>query len=298
MRLCFTADKPMEASSRPGKLPRYWSATLACFTGAGVIYALWIVGAPLWESSPPRTEDPKFSAMPPRPVRSPVTSSPVLTHIPGSDSSVSPSAQMLHLVHTTLGRNAREGLAQLGVDPRHPQTFRTGALLENGSTLFEVYGDHVVLTNGTRRAVLYTQTTGSHAPEGDVALYTVGRQSAAASVAAPTATQRPPVTPATYLKAAPAYDGDQLVGLRVYPGPQGESFRAWGLEPDDVISAVDGVSVALAGPSSIWLQRVIDGAAVTVSVTRNGQPLTRTLDGAAIARSASDSTSVPGRSMP
>ena len=82
----------------------------------------------------------------------------------GTQVSISPVREPLILVRTTPGRNAHEGLAQLGTSRENPQTYVAGALLLNGAQLAEIHADYVVLQRGKQSTRLYV--SGGNHPAG------------------------------------------------------------------------------------------------------------------------------------
>jgi type II secretion system protein C len=198
----------------------------------------------------------------------------------GTDSSISKDPMPLVLTGTRLGRNAREGYADIGVHALSPQTYKAGALLANGARLEEIYSDYVVLTRGAHRVRLYI--TGRSEPERprsatDVALLSVGGQ---APTKVAVASSHDVLT--DIMRASPVYDGDTLQALQLYSGTQSDAFTQLGLEPGDKVTAIEGVALKSPAEAMAQLRQLTEGAAMTVTIERGGKRQTLSLDGSAL----------------
>lgn len=212
-------------------------------------------------------------------------SGPVLVVPPtptGNDSSVSPTRRRLILVETSPGRNVREGVARLGVDPNSPQTYVAGALLVNGAKITEIYADHVVLEKDGRAVGLglIGSQTASGSSASDPLLFVGGAPPNSGPSVAPS---KDILT--DYLRPSPVFEGSKLAGYEVYAGDHAEVFAQLGLQDGDVIKAVDGAPVSDASATIRQLESLTQGRAVTASILRAGQLVTISLDGAVIAAS-------------
>jgi type II secretory pathway component PulC len=195
----------------------------------------------------------------------------------GTDSSVSPVALVLHLVATRLGRNAREGYADIGVDVHSPQTYRAGGLLANGVRIEEVHADYVILSREGQSTRLYVE---GHAPPGYEPLATaaglihVGGTSPRAVAVADTTEALTDV-----IRVSPLFDGPTFKGLQVYGNERSDAFARLGLEPGDVIHSIDGEPVRDPASAIASLRHLTEGHAVMVEVERAGQLKALSLDG-------------------
>jgi type II secretion system protein C len=203
----------------------------------------------------------------------------------GTDSSVSSVPLSLVLVATTPGRNSGEGTAKIGTDAANPQTYSAGALLANGARLAEIYTDHVVLRREGERVDLYLTGLPKTAHAKSDLLQIGGEKSQQTLVGA---TAREQLT--DYLRPAPVYDAERLVGLRVHPGNHTGLFYQFGLEGGDVITHIDSAPVTDIATSIDLLNRLLEGQAMTVSVDRKGQRKHIALNGALILASREQAT--------
>jgi len=213
---------------------------------------------------------------------------------PGSSLTAGPSAAnisslsavplALHLVATHPGRNAFEGYADVGVDPRSPQTYRVGALLANGARIEEVYSDHVVLARHGRRTNLYLEGENSRSAvsrqetiDENASMRTVGGP---ISVAAATADSHDALT--DYIRVAPVFEGDRIRSLEVYGNGRSDVFQRLGLEGGDLITEIDGAEVANQGVAVAALRQLTSGRTLSVTVLRGGDVHKVQLDGAVV----------------
>jgi len=200
----------------------------------------------------------------------------------GTDSSVSPVPLPLILVSTQIGRNSREGIARIGVDPTSPQTYTAGAILANGARLAEVYPNYVVLERGDRSVRLYVQGQGAAPTEADLGpLLTVG---GAAPPPLALAEAGPALT--DFVRPSPVFNGSAVQGFQVYAGKDASTFEALGLRDGDVIVALNGASVSNAETALALLNTLVHGSALTAEVKRGGSTETLSLDGSIIVAAA------------
>jgi type II secretion system protein C len=202
----------------------------------------------------------------------------------GNDSSVSAVPLPLHLVRTEVGRNNREGFAQIGVNARSPQTYAAGALLANGARLTEIYEHYVVLERDGRSARLYLQGEPTNdrgiASSAVTGLLTVGGTPAAAPAQINSQERL-----TDYLRPAPVFAGGQLHGYALFAGRNAEAFSQLGLQPGDVITQVNGSAVSGSSDSLTTLETLTAGEALSVVIERDGVAQSLSLNGAALKES-------------
>jgi len=277
----------MHVTSRiplPTKKPKKnrWAFGLVNALGAVTVTLIisWAIGWPslAWFQKVRVPNPAPVAIAPARPPNKPIGIAPPRPK--GNDSSVSPVALKLLLVNANPGRTLSEGTAQIGVVRESPQTYQGGAVLENGAHLAEIHADYVVLEKANRSVRLYLDPNKS-APKGsDASLAMVG--GVKPSPPAPV-TNREVLT--DYIRPSPVYEGETLVGYQVYPGDAAGPFSQMGLQPGDVITAINGTP--LNDPTSAWdaLRQLTEGIALSAAVKRHGEIVTVNLDGAIIAKS-------------
>lgn len=196
----------------------------------------------------------------------------------GSDSSISKVPLPLRLTVTRPGRNVHEGSADIGVNERSPQTYVAGAILANGARLIEIYPDHVRLEKGHRVVELYSD--GRPRPNAQAAalsdLLTVGGTQPAPA----RADSHEEIT--DYIRPSPVYSGTAVVGFQVYAGRQVGIFAQMGLQPGDVITAIDDVLLSEPQTAIEQLNRLTQGAVVSATLQRKGEQISLSLDGSVI----------------
>ncbi|MDB6107636.1 MAG: ral secretion pathway protein [Gammaproteobacteria bacterium] len=195
----------------------------------------------------------------------------------GNDSSISKVPLPLKLTVTRPGRNVHEGSADIGVNEHSPQTYVAGAILANGARLIEIYPDHVRLEKDHRVVALYREGMSRlNAQAGLSDLLTVG------------GTQAPPAQADShedltdYIRPSPVYSGTSVVGLQVYAGRQAGAFAQIGLQPGDVITAIDEVPLSELQTALEQLHRLTQGEVVAATVQRKGERISLDLDGSVI----------------
>lgn len=202
----------------------------------------------------------------------------------GNDSSVSSVPQPLILVRTQLGRNSREGFAQIGVNARSPQTYAAGALLANGARLTEIHEHYVLLERDRHSERLYLQGESRPAsvPEG---VTTAGPLTVGGTPEAPApVTSQEPLT--DYVRPSPVFVNGQLHGYALFAGRKARVFSQLGLQSGDVITQVNGTPVSANSDSLTALESLTKGEALSVVIEREGIAQTLSLDGAALQNSS------------
>ena len=264
------------------------------FVVAGVIVADvlmfertdWFERLTRWNQPAPRstliTHEPTKTG----PIGAPVTVTPMRPL--GNDSSISLIPLPLILVSTQPGRNSREGSAQIGVSARSPQTYGAGALLANDACLTEIYPHYVVLERGGRAVRLYRQGESQLTGDADPGLLTVGGTTPAAPLLV---NSHDALT--DFLRPTPTFNGATLRGYALFAGHEPAAFAQLGLEPGDVLTAINGVVVT--GPDSLAaLYTLTEGAALAVVIERHGARRSVSLDGSIVVSAiARQRTAVP-----
>lgn len=269
--------KPKRAAGRPNGW--LWLAVAA---GSGAV-VLWLSGFETWARWKSHESAVMARAVPTR--AAPTGPISVVQPTPqGTDSSVSPVPLALHLTATRLGRNNREGYADIGVNVLSPQTYAAGAVLANGALLEEIYADYVVLERDHRHTPLYIE--GHAAPAGaDPTVSSMLTVGGATPVPAAVADSRDALT--QVMRIAPVFDGDRFQALVLYPAAQSDAFTRLGLEPGDRLVAIDGIALKDSRTAIAELRQVSDGASLSVTIERGGKRQSLSLDGAAVRQAGS-----------
>lgn len=85
-----------------------------------------------------------------------------------------------------------------------------------------------------------------------------------------------------YLRPSPVYDGETLLGYQVYPGAKSAVFGQLGLQPGDVITAVDDMPLNEPAQALEMLRQLTDGAVLKLSIVRKQSRLQISADGALV----------------
>jgi general secretion pathway protein C len=150
------------------------------------------------------------------------------------------------------------------------QVYRVGTEVLPGVVLAEVHFDHVGLTRGGARELLYIDqskpapaaTTLTQTPAGPV-----GQTAPSASGALTVDAVRENIS------FVPRSENGKVTGLQVSAGVNAAPFRAAGFQPGDVITAIGGKPVSGGADAAALAARLQPGQSVAVTVNRNGQQL-------------------------
>ena len=216
----------------------------------------------------------------------------------GNDTSVSKVPLSLILVSTQPAPTLSESIALIGVDASSPQTYAGGAVLANGARIADIQREFVVLQKGGRSARLYVESTSKTAAQ------TVAQSAAVRKlieVGGPQSSA-PPLVPirevvTDYIRPAPVYENGSLSGYQVYAGSHAGVFSQWGLQPGDIVKALNHVPLTDSTSATQMFQQLAEGVAFAASVERKGQTVQLSLDGTLIAE-AERSTALSKSSGP
>jgi general secretion pathway protein C len=84
------------------------------------------------------------------------------------------------------------------------------------------------------------------------------------------------------LRPQPVFAGGSLRGYRVYPGRNRAQFARLGLQPGDLVTAVNGAALDDPNRGLEILRGIGAGTAVTLSIDRNGQQQQLSVDPGAV----------------
>lgn len=190
----------------------------------------------------------------------------------------------LVLAGTLAGRKPEEGWAILGPSQQAARVYATGATLPGGARLVAVYADRVILERGGRREYLaLPRLTGGAGPVPAAAIQRQSEPQALIDGVRELVAQNPGAV-SELLRPQPVFAGGQLRGYRIYPGRNRQQFARLGLQPGDLVTAVNGTPLDDPNRGLEALQGIGTGGAATLSVDRNGQVQQITLDVAAAAQ--------------
>jgi general secretion pathway protein C len=194
----------------------------------------------------------------------------------------------LTLAGTLAGREPEQGWAIIGASGQTARVYATGASLPGGARLFAVYPDRVILDrSGARESLLLPRLSGGAGAAGAArvsGLPAVAGQNASIADSVRQLLVQNPSAGAELLRPQPVFAGGSLRGYRVYPGRNRAQFAGLGLQPGDLVMAVNGAALDDPNRGLEILRGVGQGSAVTLTVERGGQQQQITVDPAAVAQ--------------
>lgn len=213
---------------------------------------------------------------------------------------VAATSQNLVLAGTIAGRDPEKGWAILGDSAQNAKVYGTGATLPGGARLKAVYTDRVILDlNGRLESLMLPRLSGGSGP---VQMPTARPAAApdAGSLAARVQqlTAEQPGLLGDIMRPQPVFSGGQQRGYRVYPGRNRQQFAKLGLQPGDLITAVNGAPLDDPARGMDMLRNLSAGDRVTVTIERNGQSQQVTIDASKIVADLSSQPPSPGVNPP
>jgi general secretion pathway protein C len=193
----------------------------------------------------------------------------------GDPSDAPATTANLALAGTLAGREPEHGWAIIGASGQAARVYATGASLPGGARLFAVYPDRVILDrNGARESLMLPRLSGGAG--GAVAQRPAGLAPAAASNSSIADSVRQllvqnPSAGSDLLRPQPVFAGGSLRGYRVYPGRNRAQFAGLGLQPGDLVLAVNGAALDDPNRGLEILRGIGQGSAVTLTIDRGGQ---------------------------
>jgi general secretion pathway protein C len=195
----------------------------------------------------------------------------------------------LTLSGTLAGREPEHGWAIIGANGQPARVYATGTSLPGGAKLFAVYPDRVILDrSGARESLLLPRMTvagGAPPPRMAGALPGVPQGNALADNVRRLLVQNPQAA-GDLLRPQPVFAGSSLRGYRVYPGRNRAQFSSLGLQPGDLVMAVNGAALDDPNRGLEILRGVGQGGAVNLTIERGGQQQQVTIDPSAAMQQA------------
>ncbi len=197
----------------------------------------------------------------------------------------------LTLVGTLADSDPAAGVAIIAAADGRQSAYRSGANLPGGARLRSIHSNHVVLVLNGRDEVLRLPrelaqspaipAAGATAPgSGHAPARSGGTPIAPVAVAGLetvdwTSVQQQmridPAELARQVRILPVFEGGQMVGVRLSGGANTPLLAKLGLRPDDVIVAVNGVSVLDTGRAHQVITAVASAERATVTIRRDGR---------------------------
>ncbi len=188
----------------------------------------------------------------------------------------------LALVGTLAGLDPGQGWAIIGASAQAARVYVTGATLPGGTKLLAVYPDRVILDRNGARESLALPRLSANAGATPVAYRPADTQSGSLADSVRELMAQDQSAVSELLRPQPVFAGGQLRGYRVYPGRNRGQFAKLGLQPGDLVTAVNGAQLDDPNRGLDTLRGVGMGAPVTLTIDRNGQQQQLTVDPAAV----------------
>lgn len=195
----------------------------------------------------------------------------------GDPSAAPATSANLTLAGTLAGLAPESGWAIIGASGQSARVYATGASLPGGAKLLAVYPDRVILDrNGARESLMLPRLSGGAA----VAANYAPPASVAESVRQ--ILVQDPAAANELIRPQPVFAGSTLRGYRVFPGRNRAQFARLGLQPGDLVSAVNGIALDDPNRGLEILRNIGVGSPVTLTIDRNGQQQQLSVDPAAV----------------
>lgn len=220
-----------------------------------------------------------------------------------------PATQLQLILRGTLAESEpREGMAVIADPNAGERAYRVGDALPGGATLDAVYPDRVVLLHeGVQETLALpydhpSPAIGSAPPQptggnpgapparvaqaapasapgsvGQITPMFVPPQMAQGAVDFSKVQQQLALDPAALARqvnAQPVLENGRMVGVRLSGGPDAAMVAALGLQPNDVVTAVNNVPIDSPARVQQVISSVQSASRVTVTVLRDGKPVT------------------------
>ncbi|ODU35883.1 MAG: type II secretion system protein GspC [Lysobacteraceae bacterium SCN 69-320] len=219
-----------------------------------------------------------------------------------------PATQLQLQLHGTLAEaDPRSGMAVIADPVSGERAYRVGDGLPGGATLDGVYPDRVILLHEGVQETLglpYDQPGAAMTPAATAAApNTGGRNTAPVSASAPTPAQMPAATPVfvapqmaqgavdfsrlqqqlgvadqnelmRQISAQPVMENGRMAGVRLSGGPNAALIAQLGLQPTDIVTSINNVPLDSMGRATQVVDSLKNASRVTVTVNRDGKPVT------------------------
>lgn len=206
----------------------------------------------------------------------------------------------LVLAGTIAVSDAKKGLGIIGETAQNAKVYSVGESIPGGATLHAVYLDRVILDRaGQLEALLLPrqQPVGTSNPARLQPPSTASSPQAAGVERMRRMIAQDPGSVAEIMRPQPVFSGGQQRGYRVYPGRNRQQFQQLGLQPGDLITAINGTPLDDAARGMEIFRSIGSASQVRVSIERKGRQQELTLNMAQLAEQAESLGSGEGMSQ-
>jgi general secretion pathway protein C len=184
---------------------------------------------------------------------------------------VAPTQMPLVLAGVMATSEPTSGFAFIGESAAMAKFHRVGETLPGGVKLHSVYSDRVMLDRGGRlESLLLPHYQGS----ASLPVVIAGRPAPQPTRFAENLRRIAETNPAAFseiVRPQPVFAGGTQRGYRVYPGRNRQQFVKLGLQPGDLVTAVNGTPLSDQANSMQIFNTISSTDRVTLTVERNGQ---------------------------
>ncbi len=195
-----------------------------------------------------------------------------VANIQGDSSEPPPTSANLTLAGTLAGPEPTIGWAIIGASAQAARVYAAGVSLPGGAKLFAVYPDRVILDRNGARESLILPRLGASAVAAPVAkVQSAGAPAGSLADSVRQLMAQDPAAANELLRPQPVFAGGTLRGYRVYPGRDRGQFARLGLQPGDLVRAVNGAALDDPNRGLEILRGIGQGSSVTLTIDRNGK---------------------------
>ena len=202
----------------------------------------------------------------------------------GNDANAPQTSMPLVLTGVIAANDPRDGLAILGPSITATKVYAVGDNIPGGARLHAVLADRVLLErNGNLEALALPRQLAGSAPPPSLS---------AAPTEAPVVERmrelvsRHPGIIGDIMRPEPVFAGGKQQGFRVYPGRDRQAFLRLGLQPGDLVTAIDGTPLDDPAQGQEILRTLGSSSEARVTILRNGRQQDLTLDLATVEQEA------------
>ncbi len=161
------------------------------------------------------------------------------------------------------------------------KTYNIGQAIDNanGATLHSVYSDRIILNRGDHLETLRlpkvpeASSTAARIPTGPRAAPSPAQNDSLRQVITQNASRLTDI-----LRVAPQVEQGQVVGFRVNPGRDRDTFEALGLQAGDVVTDINGTTLNDPGKGLQVFEQLGEATQANVTVLRDGVPQVLVVD--------------------
>ncbi len=217
--------------------------------------------------------------------------------VAGTDANAPRTSLPLVLTGVIAASDPSAGLAILGPSAQSVRVYAVGDSVPGGARLDAVLPQQVLLRrDGQIESLALPQESSPQAVPPSATAPTSAPVNAQAFVSSmQTLVSRRPDIVADLLRPEPVFAGGHQLGYRVYPGNNRAAFTRLGLEPGDLVMAINGTPLNDPSQDQQILSTLGSSDEASVTILRNGHRQTLTLNLAQVEQAAQSLTNTPPR---